>query len=360
VGYEVDFLPVGDGEKNGDAIALRFGNLSGARGAQRVVVIDGGFQDSGKALVEHVQTYYKTDTIDLVISTHPDADHISGLEVVLKESKVGQLWMHLPWNHAKGVAGLFKDGRVTDQSVREALRRSLDAAYSLDKLARAKGIPIVEPFTGTKDASQQLLVLGPTQAFYESQLPLFRGTPEPKAGMGVLQKVREGVKEVVQRIAETWDYETLDDTGETSPENNSSAIILLSSEDRRVLFTADAGIPALSQAADALNAIGLNHAHISFIQVPHHGSRRNVGPQTLDRLVGPRRLQDVYQRTAIVSASKDGQPKHPAKKVTNAFRRRGTRVYATQGKNVRHAANAPPRDGWIDGEPLPFFTEVED
>ena len=27
IGYEIDFLAVGDGEKSGDAIALRFGNL---------------------------------------------------------------------------------------------------------------------------------------------------------------------------------------------------------------------------------------------------------------------------------------------------------------------------------------------
>jgi hypothetical protein len=27
IGYEIDFLPVGEGEKSGDAIALRWGNL---------------------------------------------------------------------------------------------------------------------------------------------------------------------------------------------------------------------------------------------------------------------------------------------------------------------------------------------
>lgn len=27
MGYEIDFIPVGNGEKSGDAIVLRFGNL---------------------------------------------------------------------------------------------------------------------------------------------------------------------------------------------------------------------------------------------------------------------------------------------------------------------------------------------
>ena len=31
--YEIDYMAVGDGEKGGDAIALRFGNLTGPRDA---------------------------------------------------------------------------------------------------------------------------------------------------------------------------------------------------------------------------------------------------------------------------------------------------------------------------------------
>ena len=51
--YEVDYIPVGDGEKSGDAFVLRFGNLSGPRNEQSIVVIDGGFKESGELLVEH-------------------------------------------------------------------------------------------------------------------------------------------------------------------------------------------------------------------------------------------------------------------------------------------------------------------
>ena len=47
MGFEVDFLPVGEGEKSGDAIAIRCGNLNGSRNEQFVMVIDGGTLDSG-------------------------------------------------------------------------------------------------------------------------------------------------------------------------------------------------------------------------------------------------------------------------------------------------------------------------
>jgi hypothetical protein len=42
LGLEIDFLQVGDGERSGDAIALRYGNpLAG----HEVMIIDGGNKD---------------------------------------------------------------------------------------------------------------------------------------------------------------------------------------------------------------------------------------------------------------------------------------------------------------------------
>src|SRR5687768_1470674 len=105
--YQIDFLPVGDGVCSGDAIALRFGDFSDIT-KQYVVVIDGGFKESGKALVEHIKAHYGTTFVDIVVSTHPDADHSSGLEVVLDELAVGQLWMHRPWLHTDDIAKMFK------------------------------------------------------------------------------------------------------------------------------------------------------------------------------------------------------------------------------------------------------------
>jgi hypothetical protein len=67
--YEIDFLPVGDGARSGDAIALRYGNLEGARAEQTVIVIDGGFTDDGAALVELIKTHYGTEHVDIVLAT---------------------------------------------------------------------------------------------------------------------------------------------------------------------------------------------------------------------------------------------------------------------------------------------------
>ncbi len=360
MGYEIDFLPVGEGEQSGDAIALRFGELDGERSQQTVIVVDGGFKESGEEFIKHVKKYYFTSRVDLVVSTHPDADHAGGLEVVLEELEVGRLWMHQPWNHTDDIARMFKDGRVTDETVRKALRRSLDTARGLERLAEKKGIPIVEPFAGLTDNTGCLRVLGPTEDFYESLLPDFRGTPEPKEGVGVIKKVAAEAREIICKVAERWSFETLNDEGETSAENNSSTVLLLTWDERNSLFTGDAGIPALTEIADLLEAEGFDFSSLGFIQVPHHGSQRNVGPTILNHLVGPRLKEDNKIKSAFVSASKGGEPKHPSKKVTNAFRRRGAPVCGTQGKAVWRYLDAPDRDGYGPITPLPFYNEVED
>ena len=256
---------------------------------------------------------------------------------------------------------MFKDGRVTDNSVKEDLRKSLDAARDLERLAERLRIPIVEPFTGLTDRTGRILVVGPTEKFYEDLLPEFRGTPEPKAEIGFVGKAFQEGKEIIKRIAERWDFETLTDEGETSAENNSSVIILVQGEnDDFMLFTGDAGIPALTEATDYLTSRGFDYGKLRFIQVPHHGSQRNVGPTILNRLVGPKLAESMQMKTAIVSAAKDGEPKHPSKKVTNAFRRRGAPVHATQGSTKRHSRNAPDRPNWVASTPLPFYHEVEE
>jgi beta-lactamase superfamily II metal-dependent hydrolase len=359
--HEVDFLPVGDGERSGDAIAVRFGNLNDPL-HQYVVVIDGGFTDTGTEMVKHIKKYYNTSYVDLVISTHPDNDHAAGLAAVLTDLNVGELWMHKPWDHTDDIARMFKDGRITDESVEDELLRSLNNACDLEKIANRRRIRIVEPFTGVSAFDGRVAVVGPSLKYYESLLPDFRCTPAAKAP-SLLEMLIRGLKETASKAAESFNLETLSDEGDpTSAENNSSVITLIRPGDgKALLFTGDAGIPALTEAADTLDASGIGANVATFIQVPHHGSRRNVGPTILNRLLGPKLTQETKLKTAFVSASKDGAPKHPARKVTNAFRRRGAPVHATQGVALRLPSHdAPQRSDYMPSTPLPLYTEVDE
>ncbi|MCK5616247.1 MBL fold metallo-hydrolase [Candidatus Pacearchaeota archaeon] len=366
-GYEIDFLPVGDETKSGDAIALRFGNLHGNRNEQAVVVVDGGFTDNGNDIVNHIKKFYGTSIVDIVIATHPHNDHVAGLQTVLEEMEVKALWMHKPWDeaHTNNIAKWFTDGRVTDSSIRESLRKSLDVSRDLEKIASQKEIPITEPFAGLlRDFGfGQIVIAGPTTDFYESLLPDFAGTPDSKnTPPNLITKGFEAVKEVVGRVFENWGLETLDDSGETSAENNTSVITLLKVEKKHLLFTGDAGIPALTNAVDLLEAVNITHNNYHFVQLPHHGSKRNVGPTILNRILGPKLSEDqkdIKKISAFCSCAIKGEPKHPAKKVTNAFKRRGSHVFVTKGGTITHYCNASARR-WSSIIPLPFYSEIED
>ena len=78
----------------------------------------------------------------------------------------------------------------------------------------------------------------------------------------------------------------------------------------------------------------------------------------LDRLLGPKGTE-ALNGTAFVSASKDA-PKHPAKKVTNAFRRRGYPVHGTEGSTKWHRRHAPDRPGWTTATAYQLHAQVED
>lgn len=183
MGYEVEIFAVGEGERSGDAIVIRFGNLRGPRNEWFIVVIDGGTIESGKQVVQHIRARFRTNRVDLVVSSHPDGDHSSGLTVVLEEMDVGRLWMHKPWDHSAEIKGWFADGRLTNDGLSDKLRKELENADALDKIARRKKIPVFEPFSDNGVNQQYpgvIRVLGPSTAYYESLLPHFRDLPNIK------------------------------------------------------------------------------------------------------------------------------------------------------------------------------------
>ena len=303
-----------------------------------------------------VREHYRTNLVDLVVSTHPDADHSAGLAVVLENLAVGELWMHLPWQHTDDIARMFQDGRVTDASVAAALRRDLEDARALEALARRGGVRVVEPFTGLSDG-HGLVVVGPDLTYYESLLPHFRATPSPKTA---LESLFQKLAEATSKVFESVHLETLTDSADTSAENNTSAILLLSWAGQQVLLTGDAGIPALTRALDTLDRGAPGFRNLTFVQAPHHGSRRNVGPTLLNRLIGPPLPMHQKTMTAFVSAPTTPTVKHPSKRMTNAFHRRGAAVHATCGTAVRHSYNAPARAGYGPLASIPFHAAFEE
>ena len=359
--YQIDVLAAGSDAKSADAICLRYGtNLDTDYQSQTVVVIDGGYSADGETVIQHVRNHYKSDRVDILISTHPDADHVGGLARVLEEMEVGELWMHLPWESSTGLADLFSDGRVTDSSLGEKLRDALNGAHKLFEIAEEKGVPIKQPFVGCSTPDECLIVVGPSEDYYSEQmlqiLEAAHGTSS-KTASGLAERAISAVKSVLSRVLETLHIETLTDDGETSPQNSSSTVILFRRDSDSTLFTGDASIEGLTQALDRLDGADFDLRSIKYMVLPHHGSKRNIGPSLLNRIFGSTLTEIASGQKAVVSAAPKAE-KHPSKRVLNAVHRRGGRVWVTAGTSWMMGNHS--RSGWNPQDPEPFHGEFEE
>jgi hypothetical protein len=370
VNCEIEFMPVGSGAKAGDAIVIRYGTVS----SFELMVVDGGTLDSGAALVSHIQSQFGSHAvISHVVLTHPDADHASGLRTLLTELPVRALWLHVPWLHAAVSRPYFANKSWTDEGLAAAIRGEYDLLQEIVDLAASKRIPIYEPFVGSAVGPFQ--ILSPHQGIYERLMPQFDRTPEPDQAMLetercwigtqlpsslLAQLVEKAVAKIQKWVPETWEYERLKDGGITSASNESSVILYGDFDAGKVLLTGDSGVWALTLAAYHAEQSGIALRDFKFVQIPHHGSRRNVGPTILNQLLGPIQQKGSASRfSAFVSAPPEDDT-HPRKMVTNAFLRRGGNVIATQGVKKIYYGGFPSRPGYSDAAPIEFATQVED
>jgi beta-lactamase superfamily II metal-dependent hydrolase len=336
--YEIDFLPVGDGGRSGDAIAMRFTRPD--TGTLAHVIVDAGFQDDGEALVAHVKKYYETTSIDLAILTHPDGDHIGGMGEVLRGLSVKELWVHDL--SGRGGAGL----------------PAADAVDDLVEVAGEQGTVVREAFAGSSAFGDALVILGPTVEYYEQLVAQEQEVAMAATG-GRGMSFGASVSVLAQRFLAALPVEVpFGDAGGTSPRNNTSMVTLLQLDGKQLLLTADAGVPALDRALDWAVEQGCKVYQPKFAQLSHHGSRHNASSAFLDRLLGPTGQEPT--RTAFVSVTKEAE-KHPSPRVANGFMRRGYNVCPTHGQSIYYySADAPDR-GWTPLTPLaPLDESLED
>ena len=357
MGFEIDFLPVGAGERSGDAIAVRYG----LPGAYTIHVVDGGDLAAGERMVEHIRTHFDNPTfVDTVMCTHGDDDHSSGLRKVIEAFNIGGIWMNRPWLYVHELVDSFHDGRMTPNSLDRHLRESFGILNEIETMATERRIPIYEVFQGTTVGA--FTILAPSRNRYLDLVPRFSKTPEPAQhaaeSFSLRAFVAQQITDAIEWIRESWNHETLKENVETSPSNESSVVQMAEFDDRRILLTGDAGIVSLEEAADFAEWLGHDLPGLRFMQVPHHGSRHNVSPSILDRWLGQRVPRDDPPRTSAYASVAKEATTYPRRKVVNAFMRRGAKVYSTKGDPKSHFHDMPTRN-WSAAVPHEFSDEVE-
>lgn len=357
--FEIDFLNV-ESSKSGDAIALRYQ----LNGITTIHVVDGGFQNTGEKLAEHIKQYYgNPDCIDRVVVSHPDGDHAGGLRTVLEEFTIGELWMLRPWLYADEMIDRF-----TRFSSVENLKRRLRDIYpniaAIEEIAEKNSIPIHAPFQGERIGA--FTVMAPSKARYLDLVVDSERTPESireeqerQISALLFREISSAMRNILKAV---WGQEIFS-SEDTTAENEMSIVQYANLCGKRVLLTADAGRSALMEAANYSPRVRLNLPGIDRFQIPHHGSRRNVSSEVLDCWLGPRLRSKTEEGkeifTAVVSAARDDKD-HPRKAVVRACIHRGGMVVSTEGADLRTSHNAPQRQGWFAATPLSYPEEQEE
>ena len=331
--FEIDFLPVGTNASSGDAIAIRYGNTLLGR---TIHVVDGGYADTAPGLIEHVRDVYGSSTVHNLILTHADGDHAAGLAEVMRTLDVGTLWMNRPWLYAAEIIHHFH-GNWTVPGLTRYLREQYPTLVELETIAASRGIPVREAFQGTR--IEEFTVLAPSRFRYLQLLPDFGKTPERKTtaadgGSVLMELMNKAARAALRWVWESWTGETLSERPEPTTASNESSVVQMAVIDgHQLVLTGDVGPIGLHEAASYAELI---HGRLAplFIQVPHHGSRRNVTPSALNRWLGPVKAQGAARiGYAFCSAARLDED-HPRKKVLNAFLRRGYPVDVTNGRSI--------------------------
>lgn len=317
--YEVRFFRVGENSKGGDAIVIR---LFDDEDNQHIIVVDGGYSKNGEQIVRFLVDECHTNTIDIMINTHPDIDHISGLITILDSDEVSvkKVIMNRPWKDANLNCSYFRDGRITDNSLDRRIAENFKKAKELEEKAEVDGVELVHPVAGNS-YFDSLTILGPTMQHYREFLLKSDKTPDAGNAFSTFQRK---VAKVVQYIKGNF-IEWFDDE-QTSPINETSIVSVLEIGQQKMLFTGDVGKVGLEAALDKLEEIEGNTAFcFTKVQLPHHGSRKNINPSILKRIGAA----DFY-----ISCPPNGlEDGHPSRRLINKiyqlFPR--ARVFITSG-----------------------------
>jgi beta-lactamase superfamily II metal-dependent hydrolase len=331
-GIEIDVLNLGDA----DSILVTHWFNANANPIR--VLIDGGNSSDSERVLDFLRTRGIT-YIDHLVCSHPHDDHAAGLIAIVNSGQInfGTAWLHSPALHSNFVNLRQTLSKTCAARVRKILQESLETQFNLRSAILKRNVLLMEPFSGATIGF--LTVCSPSKAFYEQQLAQF-------ADLAKLDELEEALA-LYQNRLDCEDYQQqggffatylrTEDIGlgqaPTEPENETSTVLGCVYNTSKCLLTADAGVQALSQAK-----IAYNLADLDWMQIPHHGSRRNVNEELIE-----------YFKPKLAYVSAAGNNKHPRRKVVNAFKNVGTRVFSTHYQQLTPGhlwyklGNVPPR-----------------
>jgi len=277
--FRIEMLPAG----HGDCLWIEYGDPK----APRRVLIDGGAAGTYKrALRERLRGLRENERrFELLVVTHIDADHITGILELLEDSETRfqarDIWFngyrHLP-DEKPETLGPVQGERLTDLLVKRPWNREFKESAVV---VQADGdLPRLQ-----LEGGLVLTLLSPTPGKLADLKPEWEKEVR-KAGLDPNQP-RPGEVESPEGfdLLGSPDVEALaaEAFSEDSAKANGSSIALLAEfEGRRLLLTGDAHPGIMTAAIKRL--AGGGRLAVDACKLPHHGSKANVNRQFLQAL----------------------------------------------------------------------------
>lgn len=270
------------------------------------LVVDGGCGEQAQNVISFLRTHHASSA-KFYVSTHSDTDHIGALPDIIRT--VGGVGFALNDPRDFDPSGSIITRARTELSTdhRDLFHGALERIDAVKAAAAAVGAnhrswtaSLNPVFTW---GPWSVYVVGPT-------LDHFR---EVWFTPGQLNNLYTSDDENVIANHRRLGTSVLDDGIDTCGLNNQSIMLLIEGPNQKILLTGDAGMRAIRDAAGIRNL-----QFLTLLDVPHHGSRRNLDTAIINHL-----------RPAMSLVSSPGTDKHPRSEVVRALQAVGSRVYST-------------------------------
>lgn len=298
---------------NGDCILVEYIPL-------HFILIDGGYVDTynNHLLPRLREIASKGGVIDLIVVTHIDGDHISGIVKLLEEEEMPIEVKGIWYNGYRHVQSIVKVGDVLETFVHKNICKegnteckpiSAKQGCTLSALITRRGLAWNEPTIGGAIKSPMTITFGDAAIhilspreddidnlgdFWRKRL-IIDGLLNKEhseeywddAFEFCLCKDKPGFRFHEQKVSKSYNWEKIKEApyeADDSATNGSSIAFVLEAGGKRILFLGDAHSETVEQSLVALYGEEKIPIKFDVVKLSHHGSYNNNSPKLLSMI----------------------------------------------------------------------------
>jgi beta-lactamase superfamily II metal-dependent hydrolase len=287
---KVDFLKV----LNGDAIHISYNynqkdiNIVIDSGTDKAYeeeeqtppydILDGEF----KKLINKLKK--KKETIDLLILTHVDDDHIGGVLKWMESSDFDSRMIKRVWFNSGQLVSEYINSKKKDNTfelkldIFESLKTSISDGVSFEDKIDKSGIwdrklIKADDIHDEKEIGAKFLILSP----YKNNLKKLLKEWSIKEPDSLKTSSKLDYKDTIKELLEKDADEDYDNT----PHNVSSIAFILEIQGKKFLFLADSSHVII---AKSLKRLKIKYLDVDLVKISHHGSKYNTSNHLLKKI----------------------------------------------------------------------------